>query len=54
MVEKINGKDLRDGDAIEDIYRCWKCNKRLQGFIEKNISKNIVICERCGTKNKFS
>ena len=49
MVEKINGKDLRDGD--ERIFRCKKCGKKLAEISGKNSVR--IKCSRCKTINEF-
>ena len=48
-IEKINGKDLRDGDNKKGSCRCWYCNTL-------NIVKEdeyAFICVKCKKTNKI-
>ena len=49
MIEKLNGKDLRDGDDKKANFRCWHCNAL--NIVEKDITK--FICSNCKTLNKI-
>lgn len=50
-IEKIDGKDLRDGDTRKTNFRCKKCNKLLAEVEGKNNIK--IVCSRCKTINEF-
>ena len=53
MIEKIDGKDLRDKDIKKDTFRCKNCDNLLRGISGKNIIEITIVCDQCKTVNKF-